>query len=76
MRYLLAILASILLANAGDTAPVAIPVQGGGTATTSKFGDDYITRTSDGQTYTTSKFGEGTPFGGMMSFFVWLGAIG
>ncbi len=28
-------------------------------ATTSKFGDGYITRTSDGKSYTTSRFGSG-----------------
>jgi len=57
---LIAILASALLSHADDKTPVVVPVQGGGTATTSKFGDGYITRTSDGQTYTTSKFGCGT----------------
>ncbi len=30
-----------------------------GNATTSKFGDGYITRTSDGKSYTTSRFGSG-----------------
>ena len=50
---LIAILASALVAQADDKTPVVVPVQGGGTATTSKFGDGYITRTSSGQTYTT-----------------------
>jgi hypothetical protein len=40
------------------TAPVVIPGVRGN-ATTSKFGDGYITRTSDGKTYTTSRFGSG-----------------
>ena len=57
---LIAIIASALVAHAGDQPPVVIPVQGGVTATTSKFGDGYITRTSSGQTYTTSQFGSGT----------------
>ena len=60
---LIAILASAFLAHADDKkpqVPVVLPVQIQGTATTSKFGDGYITRTSSGQTYTTSKFGDGT----------------
>ena len=59
-RILIAILAAALVAHAEDQTPVVVPVQGGGTATTSKFGDGYITRTSSGQTYTTSQFGSGT----------------
>jgi len=47
------VLASALVAHAGDKTPVVVPVQGGDTAATSKFGDGYITRTSNGQTYTT-----------------------
>ena len=39
-------------------APVVIPAVKGN-ATTTKFGDGYITRTSDGTTYNTSKFGSG-----------------
>ena len=54
---LIAILAAALVAHAGDQTPVVVPVHGGGTATASKFGDGYITRTSSGQTYTTSQFG-------------------
>ena len=38
--------------------PVVIP-NVKGTATTTKFGDGYITRGSDGTRYTTSKFGNG-----------------
>lgn len=45
-RILIAILASALFAYGGDNAPVVVPVQSGGTATTSKFGDGYITRGS------------------------------
>ena len=40
------------------SAPVVIPGVRGN-ATTSKFGDGYITRTSDGKSYTTSRFGSG-----------------
>ena len=61
-KILIAILASAFLAHADDKkpqVPVVLPGQVAGTATTSKFGDGYITRTS-GQTYTTSKFGDGT----------------
>ena len=39
-------------------APVVIP-NVKGNATTTKFGDGYITRTFDGTTYNTSKFGSG-----------------
>jgi hypothetical protein len=38
--------------------PVVIPSVKG-TATTTKFGDGYITRGSDGTRYTTTKFGDG-----------------
>jgi len=64
-RILSTLLATAILVHADDKKekpliPVVIPVQGGGSATTSKFGDGYITRTSGGQTYTTSQFGSGT----------------
>jgi hypothetical protein len=58
----LLLLASCLLslAQAGEksAAPVVIP-NVKGNSTTTKFGDGYITRTSDGTTYNTSKFGSG-----------------
>ena len=38
--------------------PVVIPGVKGN-ATTSKFGDGYVTRSSDGKVYTTSRFGGG-----------------
>ena len=59
---LLGILATALVVHAGDKtpAPVVVPVQSGGTATTSKFGDGYINRDNKGGTTTTSKFGDGT----------------
>ena len=38
--------------------PVVIP-DVKGRATTTRFGDGYITRTSEGKSYTTSKFGSG-----------------
>ncbi|MEI6492770.1 MAG: hypothetical protein WCO94_09505, partial [Verrucomicrobiota bacterium] len=41
---LIAILAAVFVAHAWDPAPVVVPVQGGGTATTSKFGDGYTSR--------------------------------
>jgi hypothetical protein len=65
-RILLAIIASMLVGRADradnkqQQVPVVVPVRGCGTVTTSKFGDGYITRTSDGRTYATSKFGGGT----------------
>ena len=64
VRPLLLALLSVLAATAGleardqCSAPVVIPGVRGN-ATTSKFGDGYITRTSDGTTYNTSKFGSG-----------------
>ena len=51
--FCIVVLASALVAQAGDKTPVGVPVQGGDTATTSKFGDGYSMRTSNGQTYTT-----------------------
>ena len=47
---LLAILSTSIVVQAGDITPVVVPVQGSGTATTSQFGNGYITRTSSGQT--------------------------
>jgi phage-related protein len=64
VRSLLLALLSVIAATAGleagdqCSAPVVIPGVRGN-ATTSKFGDGYITRTSDGQSFTTSKFGDG-----------------
>jgi len=46
------------LAGTNFCTPVVIPGVRGN-ATTSKFGDGYITRTSDGKSYTTSRFGSG-----------------
>ena len=46
------------LAEEKPPTPVVIP-NVKGTATTTKFGDGYITRGSDGTRYTTSKFGNG-----------------
>ena len=65
LLILFAVLAGILV-GAGDegraedkrATPVVIP-NVKGTATTTKFGDGYITRGSDGTRYTTSKFGHG-----------------
>ena len=39
--------------------PVVVIPNVKGNSTTTKFGDGYITRTSDGTTYNTSKFGSG-----------------
>ena len=64
VRSLLLALLSVLAATADleardqCSAPVVIPGVRGN-ATTSKFGDGYITRTSDGKSYTTSRFGSG-----------------
>ena len=65
LLILFALLAGLLV-GAGDegraedkrATPVVIP-NVKGTATTTKFGDGYITRGSDGTRYTTSKFGHG-----------------
>ena len=60
MRLILPITALAVLAASGFSAdpPVVIP-NVKGNSTTTKFGDGYITRTSDGTTYNTSKFGSG-----------------
>lgn len=60
MRPVLLIAYFVGLATAGLAAdpPVVIP-NVKGNSTTTKFGDGYITRTSDGTTYNTSKFGSG-----------------
>jgi len=60
MRSVFLIAAFVGLATACWAAdpPVVIP-NVKGNSTTSKFGDGYITRTSDGKTYNTSQFGSG-----------------
>jgi hypothetical protein len=60
MRFVPLIAAFLTLAASGFTAdpPVVIP-NVKGNSTTTKFGDGYITRASDGTTYNTSKFGSG-----------------
>lgn len=49
--------------HAGDkdkpSSPIVIPLTGSGQATTSKFGNSYITRAS-GQSFTTTQFGSST----------------
>ena len=64
----IALLLSIALAFsptllAGDkdkpSTPIVIPLTGTGQATTSKFGNSYITRAS-GQSFTTTQFGSST----------------
>lgn len=47
-----------LLAQTREAPPVVIP-QVKGNTTTKRFGDGYLTRSSDGTTYRTSKFGSG-----------------
>jgi hypothetical protein len=47
-------------AEARDNCPPPVVIPGvKGNATTTKFGNGYITRSSDGTTYNTSKFGNG-----------------
>lgn len=63
LRRVVAITLFLLLAtlppgNAGATPPVVIPTSGAGT-TTQTFGNGYITRGPNGETYTTQKFGTG-----------------
>jgi hypothetical protein len=63
-KALLLALATVLLCGAGALArdradpPVVIP-QVKGNATTTRFGNGYLTRSSDGTSYRTSKFGNG-----------------
>ena len=63
-KALLPALATVLLWGTGALArdradpPVVIP-QVKGNATTTKFGNGYLTRSSDGTSYRTSKFGNG-----------------
>jgi len=63
-RFLLVLAVTLALAgNEGlaeerSPTPVVIP-NVKGTATTTKFGAGYLTRSSDGTRYTTSKFGDG-----------------
>jgi len=58
--FLLLVAATLAYAQAQQrcATPVVIP-NVKGNSTTTKFGDGYITRTSDGTTYNTSKFGSG-----------------
>lgn len=63
-KALLPALATVLLFGAGALArdradpPVVIP-QVKGNATTTRFGNGYLTRSSDGTSYRTSRFGNG-----------------
>jgi hypothetical protein len=56
--FLMVVVCSVSPVLAGDPPPVVIP-NVKGNSTTTKFGDGYITRTTDGTTYNTSKFGSG-----------------
>jgi hypothetical protein len=64
IAHLLSIaLAFVPALHAGDkdkpSSPIVIPLTGSGQATTSKFGNSYITR-AIGQSFTTTQFGSST----------------
>lgn len=60
VRSVLLTAALEFLAASGHSAdPLVVIPNVIGNSTTTKFGDGYITRTSDGTTYNTSKFGSG-----------------